>query len=57
MGALFWGSALYAQTGDFQYALAGNAPFIVNRHSATILESGTAMPVEEFIEQYEASSR
>jgi hypothetical protein len=27
---LFWGSAPCAKTGDLQYALAGNAPFIVN---------------------------
>lgn len=54
---LFWDSALYAETGDLQYALAGNAPFIVNRHSATILSSGTAMPVGKYIEQYEASLR
>jgi hypothetical protein len=52
---LFWGSDLYAKTGDLQYALAGNSPFIVNRHNATILSTGTALPVAEYIKQYEAN--
>jgi len=51
---LFWGSALYAKTGDVRYALAGNAPFIVNRQSGGLVLTSTALPVTHFIQQYEA---
>ena len=49
----FWGSDMYAKTGEFRYALGGNAPFIVNRHSGTVVSTGTALPVEDYIRQYE----
>ena len=52
---IFWGSDLYAKTGDFRYALGGNAPFIVNRHTAMVVETGTAFPTDVYVQQYEAS--
>ena len=50
---LFWGSDLYAKTGEFRYALGGNAPFIVNRHSGAVVSTGTALPIADYIQQYE----
>lgn len=50
----FYGSKMYAQTGEAKYAVAGNAPFIVNRHSGHVEPTGTAKPVEHYIAEYEA---
>jgi hypothetical protein len=50
----FWGSEMYAKTGEFRYAMGGNAPYIVNRHSGTIVLTGTALPAEDYIRRYEA---
>jgi len=49
----FYGSKLYHETGEFRYAVAGNAPFVVKRADGTILETGTAMPVEDYIRRFE----
>ncbi len=53
----FYSSRLWVETGDFRYALGGNAPFIVDRHSGEITLTGTARPVEEFIAEHEARLR
>lgn len=50
----FYGSQLFEKTGDFKYAVAGNAPFIVNRDTGAIVHTGTALPVEQYINEYEA---
>ena len=49
----FYTSRLWRETGDFRYALAGNAPLIVERDSGRILPTGTALPLEQYIENYE----
>ncbi|TAN66342.1 MAG: hypothetical protein EPN17_14100 [Methylobacter sp.] len=51
----FWGSALYARTGEIRHALAGNSPLIVNRETGEVVSTGTAFPVEYYLAQYEAS--
>ena len=48
----FWNSKKYQETGEFQYALAGNAPLIVDRRDGSIHETSTAEPIEEIIENY-----
>src|SRR5215475_14575405 len=48
----FWNSKRYLETGEFQYALAGNAPLIVDRRDGSIHETSTAYPIEEIIERY-----
>ncbi|WP_343639681.1 YrhB domain-containing protein [Roseateles sp.] len=50
----FYTSRLYRETGEARYALAGNAPFIVNRRSGEVVITGTARPVEQYIAEYEA---
>lgn len=50
----FYTSRLYRETGEFRYALAGNAPLIVNRRSGEVVATGTARPVEHYIAEYEA---
>jgi hypothetical protein len=49
----FWDSRVHQQTGEFQYALTGNAPIIVNRYDGSLHWTGTAYPVEHFIRENE----
>lgn len=51
----FYGSKLYAETSDIKYAVAGNAPLIVNRHTGEVALTGTAQSVEKYINEYEVS--
>jgi len=51
---IFYGSRFYRETGDVSHAVAGNAPFLVNRYSGEVEETGTAMPVEHYVTSYEA---
>jgi hypothetical protein len=49
----FYTSRLWQQTGELKYALAGNAPLIYERDSGRILPTGTALPVAQYIANYE----
>lgn len=49
---LFWNSKKYLETNEFQYALAGNAPLIIDRRDGSIHETSTAEPIEKIIERY-----
>jgi hypothetical protein len=49
----FYQSKRYLETGDDGEQLAGNAPFIVNRTSGELVETGTALPVEHYVREYE----
>jgi hypothetical protein len=51
----FYNSARYLETREFRYALAGNAPYIVNRHTGEVRVTGTALPIEDYIAEYEKS--
>ena len=48
----FWNSKRYLETDEFQYALAGNAPLIVDRRDGSIHGTSTAEPIEEIMERY-----
>lgn len=50
----FYGSRLFAETGDARYAVVGNAPLLVNRFSGVLQYTGTAQPVANYIAEYEA---
>ena len=45
----FYTSERYLKTRDTRYALAGNAPYIVNRHTGELRVTGTAQPIEYYI--------
>jgi hypothetical protein len=51
----FWNSRRFSETGEFQYALAGNSPLIVDRSDGLVHETSTAYPVEEIIDNYRRS--
>jgi hypothetical protein len=49
----FYTSERYLKTGDISDAVAGNAPYIVNRHTGEVRVTGTAQPIEHYIDEYE----
>jgi hypothetical protein len=49
----FYNSAKFIETGDFSFALAGNAPFIVDKYECKIYETGTAYPIEYYMQIFE----
>lgn len=51
----FYTSKKLLETGDPRYFVAGNGPFIVNRHSGQIVETGTAFDIDHYIDEYEKS--
>ena len=49
----FYESANYLQTGEFSDQVAGNAPYIVDKATGEVVETGTAQPIEVYIREYE----
>ena len=49
----FYTSKLWQETRKIEYALAGNAPILVERATGRLLATGTAMPTEHYIDNYE----
>lgn len=49
----FYNSKEYLETGDFIYAIAGNAPVVVLR-DGTVRTTGTAQPLAEYLKAIEA---
>lgn len=52
----FYQTTEYLKTGDIVDGLVGNAPYIVNKYTGELIETGTANPVEDYIAEYEARS-
>jgi hypothetical protein len=49
----FYTSKKWHETRDVRYAIAGNAPILVERRTSKLITTGTAMPTEHYIENYE----
>ena len=49
----FYNSRQFVEEGNLSYALAGNAPVIVDRLTGKLTETGTARSVEYYAELYE----
>ena len=49
----FYQSREYLDTGKNEYQLAGNAAYIVDRRTGELHVTGTAEPVETYIENFE----
>ena len=52
----FYTSKQFHETGDSRFALAGNAPHIVERETGRLIQTGTALPLDEYIANYERAS-
>jgi hypothetical protein len=48
----FYNSADYKESGDFLHSLVGNAPPIVDRTTCKLYSTGTAQPVEYYVEEF-----
>lgn len=53
----FYTSAEYMETGDFQHQLVGNAPVIVDRTTCQLYSTGTARPIEHYVEEFRRGVR
>lgn len=49
----FYNSERFLKTKDPGYAIVGNAPYIVNRHTGEVRPTGTGRPIEHYIAEYE----
>lgn len=49
----FYTSKKWKETADLRYAIAGNAPIIVEKATGRLIETGTARDIEYYIENYE----
>ena len=49
----FYTSQRYLETRNITEAIAGNPPYIVNRHTGEVRVTGTGQPTEHYIAQYE----
>jgi len=49
----FYQSKKFMESGNISDALAGNAPYIFNKHSGEIIVTGTAYPIDYYITEYE----
>jgi Immunity protein 35 len=48
----FYDSSKHVETGDVSYALAGNAPLIVDKNDGKLYVTGTAQPIKHYLELY-----
>ena len=49
----FFNSMEFLETGDVMQSLCGNAPLFVNRIDGAVISSGTCMPIENYLAEYE----
>ena len=49
----YWTSRAYHETGDFQYAIAGNGPILISRADGALYQCASAPPLEESIQAQE----
>jgi Immunity protein 35 len=50
----FYQSKKFLETGDDDFMLWGNAPFIVNKTTGEVRVTGTSRPIEQYVQDYEA---
>ena len=53
----FYNSKEYLDTGNTIYALAGNAPLIVDKQDGSVHQTGTAHPIDHYIKQYKETKQ
>ena len=50
----YYNSKSFLLSGNYQHALLGNAPFLVEQNSGKIFEFGTSRSIEYYLNEYEA---
>ena len=50
----FYNSKKYIEDDDFNFALVGNAPFLIEKKTGKIVIFGTSHDIEYYIEEYES---
>jgi hypothetical protein len=53
----YYNSRAFAETGDHEHALVGNAPVIVDRMNGRLYSTGTARPVGHYLAEFRAGNR
>lgn len=53
----FYNSIKFVETQDMSFALFGNSPFIVDKESGEVIRTGTARPIEFYIEKYKLGEK
>lgn len=53
----FWNTKQFADSGDHRHGLVGNAPLIVDRNDGQLYVTGTAHPLDYYIEEYRKGTR
>lgn len=48
----FYSSKKFIATGSIRDAIAGNSPIIVDKESGELLTTGTAYPIQHYIDEY-----
>ena len=46
----------FVATGDFTHALTGTGPILVSKLNGAVEVAGTALPVEDYIREFEAKN-
>jgi hypothetical protein len=50
----YWTTARYLETGELMDGVPGNAPILIERTTGAVLPTGTAYPIDHYIDEYEA---
>ena len=50
----FYQSRSYLESGNELQMLVGNAPLIINKFTGSVTLTGTALPIEHYLSQYES---
>jgi hypothetical protein len=50
----FYDSKCHVETGDFRNAVAGNAPIVVTKTDGQVHVTGTAFPIEHYLQKFES---
>lgn len=53
----FYDSSVHAKTGKLTDAVVGNAPLIVDRADGKLYITGTAHPIEHYLQEYRRGNR
>ena len=53
----YYNAKEYLETNDMELGLTGNAPLIVDRNDGQLYITGTAYPIEHYLDQYRKGVR